>query len=507
MKSTAFILMIITLISKVFGLLRETVLSSLFGTGDVASAFMITQTIAIILVSFVSGGLATGFIPTYNLVVKKHGRRAGDHFTSNVNNIVVLIMAIFAVLGILFAPQIVRFYVPGYEGYRYELTVYMVRFAMITIIPSIMAAVFRGYLNANDNFYPQNLQGFILNTLSIVTLFLAAKTGKDSVLAIGLMLAIALQYILYIPAVRKEKFHYDFGVDFKDPYVRRLLFLAIPIILGSAVTQINIMIDNNIASMVDEAGVASLNYANKLVSFADGIIITTMATVVFPELSRRAINKDMVGLKRTVLSSLSTMSILVLPATVGLMIFAKPIVQLVFERGQFTSEDTLITSGALIMYSLSLMGIAIREVMSKSFYSLGDTKTPTWTMVYMVIVNVIGNLLLSRIFGIRGLALATSISSIFGAVLLSIRLRRKIGRFPKIRHYMVDIFKMFLATLLMAGASLLVYRFLLARISSETLSLLIAIVVAVGVYGGSLILFKVEELKIIIHAFLKRNKK
>lgn len=507
MKSTAFILMIITLISKVFGLLRETVLSSLFGTGDIASAFMITQTIAIILVSFISGGLATGFIPTYNLVVKKHGRRAGDHFTSNVNNIVVLIMTVFAILGIIFTEQIVSFYVPGYTGYRYELTVFMVRFAMVTIIPSIMAAVFRGFLNANDNFYPQNLQGFILNTLSIITLFIAHRTGKDIVLAVGLMLAISLQYFLYIPAVKKQDFHYDFRIDFKDPYVRRLLILAIPIILGSAVTQINIMIDNNIASIVDEAGVASLNYANKLVSFADGIIITTMATVVFPELSRRAINRDMVGLKETVLSSLSTMSILVLPATVGLMIFAKPIVELVFERGQFTPEDTLITSGALIMYALSLMGIAIREIMSKSFYSLGDTKTPTITMVYMVIVNVLGNIILSRMLGIQGLALATSISSIFGAVVLAVKLRKNIGRFPRIRKYMIDILKMFISTILMAAISFSIYQLLLGLISSNILALLIAIIIAVIVYGGSLIVLKVDELKIIINAFLKRGKK
>ncbi|MDO5754930.1 MAG: murein biosynthesis integral membrane protein MurJ [Tissierellia bacterium] len=511
MKSTAFILMIVTIISKVFGLLRQTTLSYLYGTGDVAEAFLTAQILPVLIIAFISSGISTGFIPTYNRIVNRHGEGAGDRFTSNVNNTVMVLMVFLIIICEIFAYPLVKIFAKGFTGYKLDLTVQFMRIALLSMLPSIVAAVFRGYLNAKNHFLVQNLQGYILNLFIIGSLILSAKFDNTWIIGIGLLLAISLQYIIYIPVVKKKGFRYRPGINLSDPYLRRLLLLAIPVILGTAVTQINVVIDNRIASVVSEKGVSVLSYAQRLTEFVNGIVITTIATVVFPELSRRVVKRDIDGLKDSILSSLSTISILVLPAMAGLMTFARPIVSLVFEHGSFTADDTSITSACLYMYAIGLIGIAVREIVSKTFYSLNDTKTPTLNSMMMVGINIVGNLTLSKIFGVKGLALATSLSSLIGAFTITLHLRRKIGRFRNISRFFVEIGKMLLATGLMVFGSRLVYGFGIDYLApsggrDEILVLFFAIITAVLIYGGAIVVLQVEELKSIVHGFLRRRK-
>lgn len=511
MKSEAILQMIVTIISKVFGLLRQSVLSSLYATGDVASAFITSQTLPVLIVSFVATGIATGFIPTYNQIVSRHGKRAGDRFTSNVNNTVFVLMIIIMILCEIFAYPLVKLFAKGYTGYRLDLTVLFMRIALISLLPSIVAAVFRGYLNANNHFLVQNLQGFILNLVTVGALILSYTLKNTWILGIGLVLAISFQYILYIPVVKKYGFHYHPGIHLNDPYLKRLLLLAIPVTFGNAVTQINVIIDSRIASVVADNGVTVLAYASRLTEFVNGIVITTITTIVFPQLSRLVVNRDLKGLKNSILSSLSAILVLVLPSVTGLMIFAEPVVSLVYEHGHFSPEDTRVTAACLFMYAIGLMGTAVREIIAKTFYSLNDTKTPTVNSMIMVALNITGNLILSRFIGVKGLALATSIAAVTGSITLSIHLYRKLGSFEGMPHFIKELIKMLISTAIMGFGSWTVFHIFMRMLGNpeggkaEALALMIAILSAVVLYLVSVLVLRVQEVHMLIEGFKNRR--
>ena len=484
MKTTAIIMMVITIVSKVMGLLRESVKAYFYGTGNIATAFVMAQTIPVFIFNFIQMGITTGYIPSYNRILKKDGKEAAHKFTSNLGNVAVVIAIILVIIIEIFAGPIVKLFAPGFDAETFNLTVQFTRITSISIIASALACVYKSYLNAR-------------NTFIILALAVSFYTQQPILLAVGLCFAIAIQYVIYIPAVKASRFKYTKGIDFKDSNLREMLILALPVIFGVAIYQINILIDKSLSSLILQNGPTILDYATRLNDFVNGIVIVSIGTVVYPQLSKQSANHDIKSFKDTILSSLSMISVLVIPAMVGLIIFSSPIVKLVFERGQFTAEDTLITSQCLQLYAIGLIGVAVRDIISKSFYAMKDTKTPTKNSVLMVIVNVGASIIFSYILGIRGLALGTAIASIFGAIVLTLRLRKKIGTFNNVRKTLVEIFKMIISSVVMGLGSYFVFTLLSSTLSSS-LSLLISILVAVIIYAIMVLVLKVEEIRLLI---------
>lgn len=506
MKKTAILLMIITLLSKVLGLVRETTLAYFFPTnGPVANAFLVSQILPITIVSLFSAGISTSFIPIYNKIVHEKGKEEGDIFTSNINNIVVIIILALIVLLEIFTPSVIKIFAPGFTGYTKELTIKFMRLTLLSMIPSIMSCVFKGYLNANNHFVVQNLQGFIMNFFIILALVISNKYDNNMIVGIGLLLGNALQYLPYIFITKRKKFKYHKILDFSDKNVKMIVLLSIPIILGVSVNQINVMVDKSIASTVSANGIPILNYASRLIEFVTGIVIANISVIVYPELSRNFIANDLNKMKDRIMKSMSMICILVIPATIGLLVLSYPITKMLFFRGAFTMNDVDMTSVCMFFYALGIIGTAIRDILSKSFYAMNDTKTPTINSVIMVAINIIGNIILSRILGLVGLAVATSFANLIGAAMIIIRLHKKIGDFSSTKSSFVNIFKMLISSLIMGVLSYISFKTTNMRFSN-TLSLMMSIVVAGISYLSCIIILKVDELNEII-AFYKNRRK
>src|SRR5699024_3854161 len=172
------------------------------------------------------------------------------------------------------------------------------------------------------------------------------------------------------------------------------------------------LVDRTIASRVVEGGITALNYANRLNGFIQGIFVLSISTALYPMISKMAAENNMQGLKKSVAEAISGINLLVIPATVGSMVFAEPVVMLLFGRGAFDSNAISLTTAALFYYSIGMLGFGLREVLSRAFYSLQDTKTPAINAAIAVVINIVLNIVLSKFMGIGGLALATSISAI-----------------------------------------------------------------------------------------------
>lgn len=505
MKKTAFILMIVTVLSKVIGFVREMVLANFYGTDMVADAFVIAFAIPVVLFNFVSTGVNTGMIPMLTEIEKNKGKEAGFQFTSNIFNIVTIFSTALFVVGFIFAEPLVKVFAFGFTGEKLRVAALLTRGILIGVYGLGISSVYRGFLHYNGYFTVTAMTGFVMNAFTIAAIVLSALTKNLVILAVGTGLGQFMQYAIFIRPIIKTGYKHSWAIDLKDPHVKQLALLALPIIAGVAVNDINTLIDRNLASVFATNGVAVINYANRLIGFVSGIVIVSIVTAIYPTLARMASDKNIKGMKKEFASSISILNLLVIPALVGLALFAKPIVSLLFERGQFNQNDVTMVGTALILYTPMLIGVAYRDVLSRMFYSLHDMKTPAVNAAISMILNVSFSLLFAKFIGLYGLAVGTSIATLLSTLLLMSVLRYRLKGLS-LGRIIPSTIKVVISTILMAAASGGFYYYT-SIMDGSRLKLILAILIAVAVYGVSVFVSGVDEATELKGILLKRVKR
>lgn len=497
---TSYILMIITILSKVFGLLREKALAYFFGVGMVADIFLIAFQLPMTFTNVISGAVANGYIPMYDKIKEREDKKNADAFTANLSNIILIVFTIVTILSIIFARPLVKLMAEGFSGEKLELAIFVSRVAMLSIAVTAVSSIYKAYLQIYEKFIISVLHSIIMNIIIIISMGLAYKMGINY-LAIGILVAFVFQYAIFILPIKRLGYKHSLKIDFNDDM--KMMFVSIlPILISTSAIEINFMISRSIASGAYTGGISILNYAYKLQSFVTGIVVTSIITATYPKLANFGSKKDYSNLKSALSEGLSNMLLLVVPAAFGLYIFSFPIVNLLFVGGEFSVDDAKITATVLSFFAFGVIGIGVREIISRVFYSLGDNKTPVINSVVIVGINIILAFLLSKIMGIRGIALATSISFIVGAITLYFSSIKLIGNvFDK--KLLTNIIKITVSSALMALVSKIVYD-ILTKSFGINLSLLISIIVAGIIYLLLLIIFRVDEIKEIFKILLKR---
>lgn len=490
MRKTAALVMIITILSKSFGLLRDIILSYFYGASNISDAYLIALTIPGVIFSFISVAITTGYIPMYSRIEKDLGKEASLKYTSNIINLTLLVCTLIVFLTFLFTEEIVRLFASGFDEETVIIASNFTRILVIGIYFTGVVNIFSGYLQLKGNYTIPALIGFPLNVFFIISIIVSAKTNTI-ILAIGATIAYLSQLFFIIPSIRKKGYKHKLVINFKDENIIRMIYIAIPVILGTSINQINILIDRTLSSQIVIGGVSALNYADKLIFFVQGIFVMSISTVLFPTMSKMYINKDSNGFKKIIAESVTTINLLVIPSTFGFMIFSKEIITFLFGRGEFDSNAIELTSSALFFFSIGIIGFGLREVLSKAFYSMQDSKTPMINAVIGLIINIVLNIILSRYLGIGGLALATSISALITSTLLFLSLRKRIGSFG-IKKIIISFLKIIFASCLMGLASKLSFIYF-KEILNQSVSLLIAIVVGSLSYFIIVTLLKIED--------------
>lgn len=497
---TSYILMIITILSKVFGLLREKALAYFFGVGMVADIFLIAFQLPMTFTNVISGAVANGYIPMYDKIKEREDKKNADAFTANLSNIILIVFTIVTILSIIFARPLVKLMAEGFSGEKLELAIFVSRVAMLSIAVTAVSSIYKAYLQIYEKFIISVLHSIIMNIIIIISMGLAYKMGINY-LAIGILVAFVFQYAIFILPIKRLGYKHSLKIDFNDDM--KMMFVSIlPILISTSAIEINFMISRSIASGAYTGGISILNYAYKLQSFVTGIVVTSIITATYPKLANFGSKKDYSNLKSALSEGLSNMLLLVVPAAFGLYIFSFPIVNLLFVGGEFSVDDAKITATVLSFFAFGVIGIGVREIISRVFYSLGDNKTPVINSVVIVGINIVLAFLLSKIMGIRGIALATSISFIVGAITLYFSSIKLIGNvFDK--KLLTNIIKITVSSALMALVSKIVYD-ILTNSFGINLSLLISIIVAGIIYLLLLIIFRVDEIKEIFRLLLKK---
>jgi putative peptidoglycan lipid II flippase len=421
--------------SRVLGVVREQVLASLFGAGNAMDAYNVAFRIPnLVRDLFAEGAMSSAFVPTFTRHLTTEGKESAWRLGNYVVNGLIVITTGLVVLGIVFADPLVNLFAAAYRSVpgKFELTVFLTRLMLPFLTFVALAAACMGMLNSLHRFFIPALSPAMFNVAMIVCALvlvpLMPGLGLPAIaaVAIGAVVGGVAQLTLQWPALRREGFRYRPILDWQDDGLRRVLMLMGPGTLGLAATQINVFVNTVLATGEGTGAVSWLNYAFRLMYLPIGLFGVSIATATLPTVSRHAAQHDESAARRTVADGLSLMLMLNVPATVGLMVLATPIVRVIFERGAFTPMDTAATAAALQFYAIGLVGYSIVRIASPVFYALGQSRTPVIISAVTVLTNVVLNLALVRVMGYRGLALGTSIAALLNAAMLMFFLRRSL---------------------------------------------------------------------------------
>ncbi|MDL1975836.1 MAG: murein biosynthesis integral membrane protein MurJ [Deltaproteobacteria bacterium] len=422
-----------TLLSRILGFIRDMVIASFFGAGLSADAFFVAFRIPNLLRRlFAEGSLTVAFIPVFTEYLAGRGRKDALELAGSVFHLLSLILTAVTLLGILFAPLIVRVMAPGFalSAEKYEITVLLTRIMFPYIFFIGLVALSMGILNALGHFAAPALAPVFLNLAMIVSIFTLSSVFEKPVvaLAIGVLIGGALQLALQIPFLLRKGFHFWKKAPWRHPAIRRIGLLMMPAVLGSAVYQVNILVGTLLASLLAEGSISYLYYADRLVQFPLGVFAIAVGTAVLPSLSRQAAADDMDAMQDTFAYALRFVFFITIPAMIGLIVLRVPIIELLFKRGAFDAETTRLTADALLYYALGLWAFSGVRVVVSTFYALQDTKTPVKVACLSMLANIGLSLLLMGPMRHGGLALATSLSSMLNLILLVWFLRKRLGR-------------------------------------------------------------------------------
>lgn len=500
MKKTAFIIMIITILSKILGFGRELTLSYFYGASRISDAFIISITIPNVIFGFVSASLVAGYIPILSKIEQDDVGFQGNDFTNNLINILLFFCTIIIVLVLTYTEQVVKSFASGFEGEVLVVATNFTRISILAIYFNVSIAIFGGYLQVKNNYVIPAFISLPLNLVIILSIVLSLNNYM--ILSVGFLLAAVTQMLFMLPALRKKDFKYKMKMDFRNKHIISMMHLAIPVILGTSINEINVLVDRTIASRITIGGVSALNYANRLNSFVLSIFVLSLVTVMYPLMSRMVAQNNLLGLKKTLSETMNLISLFVVPTMFGTMLFAREVVILLFERGAFDSQAVYLTSSALFFYSIGMLGFGLREVLSRVFYSLNDTRTPMLNAAIGLLVNIVLNVILSRYLGLGGLALATSISALFTSLLLLISLRKKIGPLG-IRQISISFLKILFASIIMGSLAKMSFEYL-TTILSRNISLFLAICIGVLLYFLIIIFLKIQDVDVIVETIKKK---
>lgn len=417
----------LTLLSRVLGFLRETVLAAVFGASYTTDAFLVASVLPVTLAVMVGGAVTTALIPVYTqFTAGAHEANAG-RLAGSVMAWVVLGLGGLSLLVEFFAPFLVQGLAPGFPPDVFREAVRLTRLMLPALVLTGMAAVLTGLLQAHMRFVLPALVSATSNLVLILAIVLLGRTYGVAAAAYGTVLGALAQVLVQWPGLRGLGLRLRLTLNVTDPAVRRVGWLLLPILLGSAAHNVNLVVERMLASGLPEGSIAALNFANRLASLPGSLVVTPLTTVFFPALARLVGAGEMGRFRENLAEGARLLNFAVMPLAVGVMVLAEPLVRLLFERGAFDVHDTQMTAFALVFYGLGLVGVAQADLANRAFFARQDTRTPVRVAVLAVLLNVVLNLLLVGPMKHGGLALGTSVAMNFMALALYWSLRRQVG--------------------------------------------------------------------------------
>ncbi len=442
-----------TFISRVLGFVRDMIFAFYFGATGVSDTFFAAFRIPNLLRElFAEGSMSAAFIPVLTEYRQKRGEEEANRLVKIAFTFIVVVVGIVCLAGIVFSPAIVTIIAPGFLGspQKFSLTVLLTRIMFPFLLFISLAALVMGALNTKKIFFIPALAPAMLNiTLILSIVFFESRTQQPIIAAaIGVMAGGFVQFAFQIPSFFKNGYELAVDTTFSHPGLKRMAVLLIPATMALSVSQINIVVSNILASFLPSGSITYLFYSMRLIQFPIGIFGVAMGMAVLPSLSEHAVKGDLDKLREDFSFALRLLFFIAVPSMAGLIALRVPIVNLLFQRGSFDYTATRGTSEALLFYSIGIWSIVGVRVITATFYSMQDTRTPVKIATVGMLSNIVFSISLMGPLKHSGLAFANSLASSVNFFLLFYFLRRRLKRVDA-RKIIKSFIKISIASLIM----------------------------------------------------------
>ncbi|WP_304681826.1 murein biosynthesis integral membrane protein MurJ [uncultured Clostridium sp.] len=496
----AFLVMIIGILSRFLGLFRDILVGYQFGVSIYTDAYKAAVSVPETIFTIVGLAISTVFIPMLSKVKYEKSKDEMFKFSNNIISILLVISIIVFSLGFLFTDKIVGFMFDGFTKDKFILTVFLTRITLFNLLFLSINACYTAMLQVCENFVIPSILGMFFNAPMIIYLLFF-----NDINIIGLTIANVignfLRVVVQVPVLYKHGYKFKLFINIKDERIKKILMLIIPVIIGSGANSLNMIVDMKVASSLGDGAVSALDFAQKIIVFANTAITTSIVSVMYPIMANKLNEGDNEGFSIYLKKSISIIALLLVPISIGFILLNKELISAFYERGKFNDIAVGITSSAFLGYSLVLPFTGIRDILNSSLFSMQKTKVTTINGVIGVVVNIILSISLSKIFGIFGVALASTIASMITAILLFISTRKFVGNFNVI-PIIIKLLKILLSAIIMFFVLVILNNILV--LNNSILTILFNFIIGVIVYFIVCKILKIEELNEAI--YIIRNK-
>ncbi len=491
--------MIVTLVSRLLGFIRDMLIGKNFGTGIYTDAYNIAVSIPETIFTVVGLAISTAFLPMLSKIRAKKSKEEMYDFANNVINILFIISLLIFIATSIFSNEIV--YIFGCSEETKVIAVGLLRITLVNILFLSINACFTALLQVNEDFVIPSILGLFFNLPMILYLLLFRNyniLGLTIANVIGNFFRVAVQ----VPSLVKHGYRYKFLINFNDRRLKEVVILIVPVVIGAGANSLNLFVDQYIASSLQSGSISALNFAQKLIIFINTIIVTSVNSIVYPLMANMRNNEDKRGFLDIFKKSVLYLGILLIPITIGIVIYNKEIISIAYERGVFDAKAVEATSPALLGYGFGIFFTGIRDILNSTLFTMGKTKITTINGIIGVIINIIFCIILSKYMGLMGIALASVIAMAVTAILL-FRSIVKLEKSLIIKDLVKKIGLITINSLIMGLIIITLVVYLKNKLSSLTL-LLLGVIVGSIVYFILCYLFRIEEVIEIKDFILKK---
>ncbi len=409
---TSVVVSVIMTIGYLISFLKEAVIANFFGVSADVDAYSISIQIPVTLFSVVAVAIRSVVIPIYSDLLHKKGKDNANFFLDNLISLVALIAITMIFIGEILADGIIYIFAPGFDADVHALATRLLRLTLPTMLFTAVGQIFIALLNVHKKFIWPAFSVYLLSGTIIVSTFLLHENLGIAAACIGQVVG-SLLYMLFLLTIGRNTYKYHIRLHIHDTEVRRSIKMSFPVMWSISVAEINAIVNRAVASMLFAGSIAALSYASKINTVFLSLFISAISMIVYPLYAESSAKDDMTGLNYRVNSTLSAYTLILLPLMCVLLCFRSEIVELAFARGRFDAKAVEQTQMLFGCYIIGLIFSAFRETLTKVFYALKDTKTPAKNATIGVVLNICLNLTLPWVLGVKGLALATSLSAIY----------------------------------------------------------------------------------------------
>lgn len=515
-QKATVIVMFTLFLSRILGFVREMIVARVYGRNYVTDSFIAAFTIPdVMFYLLVGGALSSGFMPVFNSYVAKEDEDGAWKAANTFITVAIIFIIIFNILGITFARYLVPIVASGLAQNKEALilTTKLTRIMFSAVTFTVLAGLTRGVLNSYKIFTSPSIGPVLYNIGMILGALLLGKKLGIYGMAIGVIVGAVMNFAVQVPDFKRVGKRFKFELELQNEGYKKMLRLMGPAIIGLSISQVNLVVNQNIASVLDEGSITALRYANRIMLLPLGIFAMGIATTIFPVLNTQIAKKEYSSFKDTLSLGLRTVMFITIPSTVGMIVLNQPIVRLLFRTGKFTESDVKVTAFALAFYSLAVVGQSAVQIITRGFYAIQDTKTPVKIGALTVIINIILNLIFVRSskLAIGGIALSYSVTSIINMLLLYKKLSKKLNGLRVSEDIKASI-KSTIASFVMGGAAFIISRTIEFKfgIDSKLIQLIdigISITVAIIIYFVVAYILKMPEMDYALAMIKKKLKR